>query len=245
LSVLPAGEQDTQTGGESRSFPTTSTCLIRGLLRPGTPEFEAAARAYWKPIYCLIRVASNGGVEEAKDLTQQFFAEVFLQGSVFEKYDAERGGFRPFLKTYVRNFVRSCARAASRQKRGGGSHGRKKIDLSMADPPDPKGLTPDEAFDRAWAEAVLSRAQERFETRLRAHGREDTLRVFRLYELDSQTEKKTYDAVAATLGMSRDDVKNRLTRAREEYKRAVIEAVSEYAESPDALAAEMRELFGI
>jgi RNA polymerase sigma factor (sigma-70 family) len=246
--MLLAADRETRTGGDDRSFPSTCTWILRRLPARGTPEYEAAAgefiSAYWKPVYSLIRVARASSVEETKDLTQEFFLDAVLEGNLLQNYNPRRGGFRPFLKTYIRNFLRTSARTAGRKKRGGGV-GSQRIDLSMVDPPDTSGLTPDEAFDRAWSEAVLLRARQLFESRLKAQGKEEYVRAFWLYELDPGNETRTYEQVAEKLGLSRDDVKNRLTRAREEYKRAVIAAVKEYVDSPEELAAELKDLFGI
>ena len=74
--------------------------------------------------------------------------------ALVEKYAPERGSFRAFLKAALANFLRDEAKAARRQKRGGGI-----LHLSLnwqdaderfhLDPPDPSG--PDKTFDREWA----------------------------------------------------------------------------------------------
>jgi RNA polymerase sigma factor (sigma-70 family) len=240
--------RDTDIGGRGGAFPTTSFSLLRGIA-----ELEDTARAaalerlvacYWKPVYCLIRAAWRKGNEDAKDLTQDFFTSVVLEGGLAGKFAPERGRFRNFLKASVLNFLRDAEKAARREKRGGDARVAPIADFDVAEiVPDPAALTPEQSFDAAWKNVVLSRAADRVAERLLAAGKETVWEVFRRYDLAS--ERPSYEAVARALGISVDAVKNHLTRAREEFRRAVRDVVAETVDDERDLAEELRELFGI
>lgn len=65
--------RETSIGGARRDFaPTVWTVVLRARDRR---EFGALVERYWKPVYFYIRRRGHG-VEDAKDLTQSFFADL-------------------------------------------------------------------------------------------------------------------------------------------------------------------------
>ncbi len=70
---------------------------------------ENLADAYWKPIYCYLRRDGQSDAT-AKDLTQEFFREFFLEGKLLEAADRELGGFRQLLRTALKRFVSNVKR---------------------------------------------------------------------------------------------------------------------------------------
>ena len=114
---------------------------------------------FWRPVYQFIRKAGPYPSEEARDLTQDFFAYM-LEG---------RGGGRPpaspaemgeFLKEALRGFL-----AELRHRRPGLERKGDRLTLSLegADPEieiavaNLEHWAPDEILDRHWAEELLSR----------------------------------------------------------------------------------------
>lgn len=98
------------------SFATSQWNLVlaaRG--GPASPEAALAlaelCAVYWYPVYAFVR-RQGTAVEDAKDLTQGFFAELLAKG-VLKSVGSERGRFRAFLKAAVRHFTRASARARS------------------------------------------------------------------------------------------------------------------------------------
>ena len=116
-------EKDTDIGGRARRFPATRHSMVEAA-RSGDPDrrraaFERVVQAYWKPVYVYLRLRWHAPVEDAKDLTQGFFARAF-----------EKGFFEPTTRR-GRVSAPSCARASTamsaneqaaerRLKRGGG-----------------------------------------------------------------------------------------------------------------------------
>jgi RNA polymerase sigma factor (sigma-70 family) len=243
---------DTETGGVAdRRFPETSWSILARLGDRGSPAYlgaqERLLAAYWKPVYGVIRFGWGKSNEDAKDLTQQFFTEAVLDGTLVEQYDASRGSFRAFLKAALANFLRDEAKAAGRQKRGGGVRTQSlavdDFDLAGA-VPDARSLTPEQLFDATWRNVVLARALERVEQRLRGEGKEVYFEVFRRYDLEPDPAGASYQTVGDALGLRPDTVKNYLTRARRELRHAVTDLVSDYVESEEDLASELEALFG-
>jgi RNA polymerase sigma factor (sigma-70 family) len=236
--------RDTEIGGANGGFPSTS--LAFGT-RADDPSLRRFADLYWKPVYCLIRRAGARTNEEAKDLTQEFFVKEVLTGALLEKYAPERGRFRTFLKVVVTNFVRHSRRDAARQKRGGEvtlvSLEDEAFELSDA-VPDAQSLTAEEAFDAGWRYAVVARAVDRVRSVLAAEGKDAYFEVFRRYDVERPAVEPSYRDVGEALGLSADTVKNYLTRARQEFRDAVIAVLRETVATPEELAAELRDLFG-
>jgi hypothetical protein len=69
---------DTSIGGSRRDFPSTSWNLIRGAGKAHREHLERLIYLYWKPAYLYLRACGHKSVEDAKDLTQDFFATVVL-----------------------------------------------------------------------------------------------------------------------------------------------------------------------
>ena len=135
---------------------------------------EQLCRNYWQPLYAYVR-RSGHSREEAEDLTQEFFARLLAQNSV-ARADPARGRFRSFLLTSLKHFLANEWDKARAQKRGGGAQLlRLEFDTaetrcgSVVAP----GDTPDRAFDRQWALALLEVVLGRLRQEYRDAGREE------------------------------------------------------------------------
>lgn len=244
-------QDTTDIGGPSGRFPSTQASAIdpHGASRilQNRARSERLVRLYWKPVYCVIRQKWAKSNDDAKDLTQEFFTQEILEGSLLENYAPQRGGFRAFLKGAIFNFMTHAQRADGSQKRGG--HVKllslEAGDLSIAEiVPNGNDLTPEQLFDRAWKREVLAQAIVLLEERLRAQGKEEYFQAFKRYDLDPSGQGASYKAVADSLGISQDTLKNHLVRARKEFMEAVSGIVFGYLERPSDLSMELKELFG-
>jgi RNA polymerase sigma factor (sigma-70 family) len=241
---------ETEIGGSERSFPVTSWALLeqaRAKRDAGGEGVRRLIELYWKPVYCFIRRSWSRSNEDAKDLTQEFFTRMVLDGTLLDQYSPSRGGFRPFLKASVTNFLLQARRDGAALKRGGGVM---LMSLSGAEQeyadllPSDAALTPEQAFDRSWERGVLARALERLERRLKAEAKAAAWEVFRLAEMTPRGETPSYKAMAEALGISVDAVKNHLTAARKLFLQAAKEEAAEHADGPEDLARELDRLFG-
>ena len=79
---------------------------------------EKLCRTYWPPLYAYLR-RSGHSVHDAQDLTQQFLS-CFLEKEWLNHLQDQRGKFRSFLLTFLKNFLSDERGRAQALKRGGG-----------------------------------------------------------------------------------------------------------------------------
>lgn len=238
-------EKDTILGGGQRQFPATSWSILKQARRPSerTQALERLAGLYWKPVYCLIRHSWGKSNEEAKDLTQEFFLRSVLEGGLVEDFQGQ-SSFRTFLKSAVANFMKNARQADRAQKRGGNAAVLSIGEFDTTEIlPDAKALPPDRVFDQAWKHLVLKQAMDLLARRLREQGQDLPLTLFERYDVDSTDA--SYRTLAEEFRLSVDDVKNHLTRARREFRQAVLDVVSDYVGGEKEIALEIAELFGV
>ncbi len=206
---------------------------------------ESLCQTYWQPLYAYIR-HQGYGPEEARDLTQGFFAEL-LEKDLLADVDPERGRFRSYLLASLRHFL-SHARDRDRAlKRGGGA---RTISLDVeageagyeARPVD--ATTPEEVFERRWATTVLERAMDRL--RQEAHGSRgeshfDRLKVY----LTSEDAQLPYREVARDLGMTEGAVAAAVGRLRRRFGRYLRAEVAEIVADPASVDDELRHLLAV
>src|SRR6266436_2015231 len=107
--------------GNPADFRTTHWSVV--VLAAGGQEQQALnaldqlCQAYWYPLYAFVR-RRGYGEEEAKDLTQSFFAKLLEKNYVADA-DRSRGKFRTFLLNSLSHFLANEWDKLRCQKRGG------------------------------------------------------------------------------------------------------------------------------
>jgi len=242
---------ETQIGGGHLHFGTTHWSLVLRAGDPDRPGFrealEALIRQYWKPVYMYIRRIGHS-VEDAKDLTQDFFG-AFLRRRLPGKSDPERGRFRTYLRTAVRNFLHDAHDRSSAEKRGGGervlSLGLPKGDEGEWSIPVPDHLTPEALFDRQWKETVVREAMDALQSYYREQKKEREFSIFQRYArevLDGGTP--SYDVLCKEFAVSETTLTNLLHRARQRYRIVLLHIVGQYSASRKEAEQEIEEMFG-
>src|SRR5262245_52217996 len=115
-------------GGSAREkadaqwFATTHWSVVLRAQSPDTPEAAEALNrlctTYLRPVQNFIRLRWHNEAE-SEDLTQEFFAR-FLAKDYVRLARQERGRFRTFLLTAVKNFLINEREKTLTQKRGAG-----------------------------------------------------------------------------------------------------------------------------
>ena len=246
------GFSDTTLGGAARSFPTTQWSQILAAQDPTQPghrdRLDALLRAYWKPAYAFIRVGWRKSNEDAKDLTQAFFARLLQNGRI-AAIQATGGRFRSYLKQALKNFLIDADRAAEV---------RKPVEpvLALEGEVDvPTDAAPDRAFDREWLTCLLDVSIARLETELKKEGKAAYFDVFRTYLLDPGPERgvsvatqsgeiglPTYGSVAKRLGLAESDVRNYLSFCRAKLREILKDGVRQTVDNPGDVEDELRAL---
>ncbi len=246
-------DHDTAIGGPNQKFPVTSHSAIIAA-RSAVPEvregaLEAIFASYWKPAYKYIRIKWQASNEDAKDLTQSFFADA-IEKNHFRNYDSEKASFRTFFRICLDRFVANRLKAEQRLKRGGGvSHSS--LDFAGAE----AELTvegrkfdsdPEEYFYREWVRSLFSLALDSLYLHFKKSDREICFKLFELYDLDDQPAAEvSYASLAVEFGLSLTDVTNYLAAARREFRRIVLEKLRELTASEGEFRNEARKLMGV
>src|ERR1051325_8519637 len=213
---------ETNMGGEQRSFAETAHDMVAGLRNPNGPEhkkaFEDFCRRYWKPAYAYVRAAWAKGNEEAKDLTQAFFLWL-AEGDALRRFEPERGSLRKYLRVLLRSFVGHHETALGRLKRAGGA-APVSLDAGPSEleelVPDPRSPDPEASYERVWRRTVLQHAIQHLRQRFVDEGRTATFLLFSDYDLSPEGVRPTYRDLGARYHLDESEVKKRLADMREE-----------------------------
>lgn len=200
---------------------------------------EDLCRAYWFPLYSFVR-RKGFDAHSAQDITQDFFAHL-LSGNRVGVADPARGRFRSFLLGSLRNFLSHAHRHRSALRRGGGT-AIVSLDAAAADgrfrlDPQSSDLSPEEAYDRAWALQLIERAMAALESDYRDSGR--SALFARLKQVVWGDCRDSIETLAGDLGMSPGSIKvaiHRLRRRlRDQLKCEVAGTLGTVAEVDDEL----------
>ena len=227
-------------------FQTTRWSVVLAAGRGGSKRSAEAlaslCEAYWYPVYAFIR-RQGYGADEAKDLTQGFFARV-LEKNYFHDADPARGRFRAFLSAAIRHFL-SNERDRARALKRGGSQPPISLEIETAEGhyqlEAHDELTPEKLFDHQWAMVLLDRVLARVGETHTAAGKTkvfDHLKGF----LTGDSEGVAYGAVGRTLGMSEGAVKVAVHRLRRQFRDVLIEEIAGTVSDPADIDAEIQHL---
>lgn len=194
---------------------------------------------YWYPLYSFVR-RRGYDEHEALDLTQDFFVHLLAPDYV-KRADPARGRFRGFLFTSMRNFLAHDRERRSAQKRGGGvcpiSLDAGTAEERFSREPVELGLTPEEAYERAWALSVIDRVLAELESEYVASGRGALFSHLRNVVWGDSEEN--YEAVAAAVGINlsalRVSVHRLRKQVRDRLRQAVAQTVARQEETEDEL----------
>jgi RNA polymerase sigma factor (sigma-70 family) len=235
-------------GGGGR-FATTHWSVVLEAGHESSPQSKAAleqlCRAYWYPLYTFIR-RQGRGPEEAQDLTQEFFAHLLASDS-FGRADPAKGRFRSFLLGALKHFLVNEWQREHRLKRGGGclflSLDEVDAETRLALEPTDE-LTPEMAYERRWAEAVLAQVLERLQGEFAAAGQEARFAGLKVFLLAGQ-EPASYAEVAVPLGLSEAAVKSAIHRMRQRYGDLIRAEIAQTLASPAEVEDELRHLLAV
>jgi RNA polymerase sigma factor (sigma-70 family) len=210
--------------------------------------FDVLISAYWKPVYKYIRLRWGKDNEQAKDLTQEFFARL-LEKDFLESFDPSRARLRTFLRVCLDRFLSNAQSSEQRLKRGG-EVAFLSLDFETAEGElrhSEQRSTEDveEFFAREWTRSVFSNALARLQRECEANGKQTHFRLLELYDIEEGGEHLTYSQVAAQFGLKTSDVTNYLAYARREFRRIVLESLKEMTASEEEFRREARTLLGI
>jgi RNA polymerase sigma-70 factor (ECF subfamily) len=232
----------------ARWFATTHWSVVLAAGHGSAPNADTAletlCRMYWYPLYAYVR-RKGYQVEDAKDLTQQFFARL-LQGGRIALADSARGRFRTFLLTALNHFLINEWTKSGREKRGGAVefvplHTDDPENLYAAEPADQ--ATPETVYEQRWAAAVMKQAFDR----LQAEHRGDRARLFEALKPFVWGEKAgaPQAEIAAALSLNEGTVRVAIHRLRRSYRDFLRAEIASTVATPAEVDDELRHLIDI
>ena len=244
-------EQSSGAGGGCGAggdvFATTQWTVVLAAGQQHTPQSDQAleqlCRSYWYPLYAYVR-RQGYAKEDAEDLTQAFFAR-FLAKNYLAGLAAERGRFRAFLLASLKHFLVNEWKRSQAQKRGGGEVPLS-LDWETADTKFQVAGTepsPDRAFDREWALALLARVIGRLEADCAAEGKAKVFAQLKVF-LQAGSGESAQAEVARSLGMEEGAVRVAVHRLRKRYRVLLREEIAQTLADESLVDEELRALFG-
>jgi RNA polymerase sigma factor (sigma-70 family) len=225
--------RETTLGGGRRDFEQTSWTLV--LKARDLKDLGALFERYWKPCYFFIRRKGHD-VEDAKDLTQGFFGDLFQRDGL-ARVTRSKGRFRTYLLACLDHFLSNEYDRRKALKRGGG---RKIVSLDVDGAEDllsrEDEADPERAFRREWARGILDRASRELRGELGA-------RFDALKEYITAGQPTAVAEIADKLGLSESNVKVIVHRARKRYRELLQAEVARTVDSRGDVESELSELF--
>lgn len=175
---------------------------------------------YRRPLYSYLRRVGQSS-EDAEDLLQGFFLHLIKKNGLLS-VDREKGRFRSFLLSSLKNYAISEWHRGHTQKRGGGAK-HLSLDLECPDtglklePED--GRSPDRWFDREWAKALVDRVLEDLEREEPEFARWKPF-------LAMNGGRLPYAEMAARFGISEGAARVAVHRLRKRYRHRLREEIA-------------------
>ena len=235
--------------GVGSTFQTTHWSMV---LRAGdagslesTVALEKLCHGYWYPLYAYVRRQGHAA-HEAQDLTQEFFSRL-LESQALEAVHPSKGRFRSFLIASLEHFLANEWKHSQRQKRGGGQT-HFSLDEETAEgryqhePAD--HFTPENAFERRWAETLLQGVLDRLRDEWDGHGALQSFEDLKAFLIKGQ-DAEPFAGTALRLKVTEASLKWAVHKLRRRYGEIFREEIAHTVSSPDEVDAEIRHLFSV
>ena len=230
------------------AFTTTHWSLVLSAQDESPAAYEALeklCRIYWRPIDRFAQ-RQGFGLEEAKDITQGFFAQL-LERKSFSAVRKEKGRLRSFLLGALKYFLADEHRRASAIKRG---KGQRLIPLEELrtyegiemEPSDP--LSAEIIYERRWALTVLEHVLNRLKDEYRAAGKAGLFNSLKQL-LPDEPGAPSQAEVAAQCGMTENAVRQAFYRFRQRYQSLLREEIAHTVATPGDIEDELRHLIAV
>lgn len=246
-------QERTKIGGMNELLETTQWSQVvlagHGDTQQRRDAMGAITDQYWKPVYCFF-LRKGFDNEQAKDLTQGFFTDVILGRGLLGKAVQERGHFRSLLLKAATHYAEDCRRKSTARKRAPekglvsleGMEGAKLITS-------PSDESPDHAFNRAWASALLSKVLADVENQCHKADQMTHWAVFQARVLRPITDGAApvpYADLCEQLSIGRPDQAATMnTTVKHKFESTLHRHVRQSVDSDDEVAEEIAELMRI
>jgi RNA polymerase sigma factor (sigma-70 family) len=243
---------------ESRSdqpggFPLTQHSQVLAARSPD-PEvrarsLEALTLAYYRAVYKYVRIRWRRPDEDAREITHDFFATAYEKGT-FARFDPDKARFRTYVRVCLDRFIAKRDRDQRALKRGGNapklSLDFDAVERDIEQPFHDEVTNPEAWFTAEWMRYLIASSVEALRERATAKGKSVHFAVFERLDLCADPDARpSYAEVAGELGISVTDVTNRLSWARRELRKTVIDKLAEITATEDELRSEAFAVLGV
>ncbi len=218
---MSENHSDMPIGAGKRTFASTQWSIVLAARDVDEQDRRVAltqlCENYWYPMYAYIRRTAE--VNDARDLTQAFFFHL-LEKEVIARADRDRGRFRDFLLTALKNFLTNHRRGTRAAKRGGGKvmlslnfdagETRYQIEPSHA-------LTAEMLYERRWVLTLLEQVLQRLQVELVDAGKSEVFDQFK-GALTGEATADNYAQAGAVLNITPAAAKQAAYRMRRRYR---------------------------
>jgi RNA polymerase sigma-70 factor (ECF subfamily) len=221
---------------------------------PGTVWLDVTDRKkvihkYWSAlriylVYLLARFPTHRN--ETDDLLQDFIMKKILQPGWLENANPDKGRFRDFLKSSLRNFVVGEIRNRDAEKRGGKNPAvpLDELDQELAGPEQYSDSF--DSFDIAWLRMLLAEALQQMERSCVVSENAQVWKIFQNRIIQPALEGSQpmpYEQVVAQFGFkSPSQATNALATAKRMFARHLRSVIAQYETGDHAVRAEIEAL---
>lgn len=232
---------------QAEIFATTHWSVVLPACQQATPEagvaLERLCSTYWYPLFAYLR-RSGYAPPDAQDLTQAFFVHL-LEKDRLRNVHPDKGKFRSFLITSLKNFLANEHDKRQCLKRGGQfsfipldvENGEARYHLEPF-----HELTPDKAFERTWGLAILDAVRRRLQDEYTADGKGELFEALQPY-LSGDKGSAPYAETANQLGLTESAVKMAVLRLRRRFGESLRQEIAQTVAEPSEVDEEIRCLF--
>ena len=227
----------------SSIFPRTDWAELGPVPVADAARLDRLIRLYWPPLRIFLAASFPSLKDQADVLLQEFAEDKILKTGWLQRADPQRGQFRDFLKTSLRNFV------LDRLSRAEVKHAPMSLEELNVDLPGREETA--EAFDLTWVRTVLAETLRRMEADCKDPAGDQPRRgqiweMFRIRLLEplfNDAPQVPYGQLIETFGLkSPTDASNMLLSAKRIFKSHLTRVIKDYAEQDAAAAQEIRAL---
>ena len=224
------------------TFRTTQwTVVLQAQAQESQLALDQLCQRYWYPLYAFVRRKGHGA-EEAKDLTQEFFAQ-FLEKHWLKSVNQERGKFRTFLMMAMKRFLANQRNHQRRLKRGGNKPPLSLDAIEAEERFAAEALLhedPSLLYDRGWALTLIKQCLAQLE-------KEQEPQKFQVLRSALVAGTADFDCAQAaeTLGMSEGATRVAVHRLRKRYREIFRYEIAQTLSDPADFDKEINHLIEI
>lgn len=224
-------------------FPVTDWAELGRAAQAEATPLDRLVRLYWQPLKIYLLATFPSLHNQADTLLQDFAEDKILQDGWLRRADQNRGRFRDFLKTSLRNFVLDRLNRAEAKN--------PPLSLDELEQELPQAEAESEAFDLEWARTVLGETLRRMESDCKKPGDDQPRRghiweMFRIRLIEpvfNDAAQVPYDQLIKRFGLkSPMDASNMLLSGKRIFKAHLERVIREYAGQDAAAALEIQAL---